>query len=230
MTRKKTAILYFTRTSALEARRKQWHASYQVNLRVAQEFIATTRRVLLDTGIDVIEINETLQEGTTFGARIRHAFAHGFSLGYDSLMLVGNDTLGLEVETLLEAQDVLEAHSYVAGSTKKGGVYVLGMDRHAFETCSKPLENLPWKSSQLFDAMADLFAVPNGSSLPILDDVNTGFELLKHLRKNRDSAFTQRLHRALHGMNARCSSLLSPFYSFLAPQNALTHRGPPVFA
>ena len=51
--------------------------------------------ILNNTGLDVIVIDEHSQRGNSFGEKISSAFEDIFALGYESLVLVGNDSVGL---------------------------------------------------------------------------------------------------------------------------------------
>lgn len=66
----KTGILFFTVSATKEARRKTWHPDFDVNLKIANHLISSTRKKLVATGISIIEIKENQQRGSSFGSKL----------------------------------------------------------------------------------------------------------------------------------------------------------------
>ncbi len=128
MKQTKTGILFFSRSTQVEARMKNWRTSFSVNLSIAQHLIQSTHTKLSNTGLDVIEIDESSQRGQTFGAKIAHAFEDGFALGYDRLILVGNDCIGLTSEDIIKGAEQLNHSNCVLGPAKNGGLYLIGLE------------------------------------------------------------------------------------------------------
>lgn len=182
MDQKKCAIIYFTRSSLSESRKKKWFNSYEKNLRFANSLISKTRQTLRNTGLDVLEIDETLQFGDTFGDRIANAFDLGFSHGYESLILVGNDTVGLSSSYLLEAQDALGFSSQVFGANANGGVYLIGFQKESFYESQKSFVALPWQTTSLWSTICDKYGISLNLSFEVLPDVNSQVDILLLLR------------------------------------------------
>jgi len=178
MDQKNCAIIYFTRSSLSESRKKKWFNSYEKNLRFARTLISKTRQNLLDTGIDVLEIDESLQVGNTFGNRIANAFDFGFCRGYDSLILVGNDAVGLLPSHLIEAKNALENTSKVFGANSHGGAYLIGFQKQEFYVSQTAFVQLPWQTNELWEAIDSNFGTSGNAFLEILPDLNSKMDII----------------------------------------------------
>lgn len=223
----KTGIIFFSRSRNCEARSKKWHSSHAKNLKIAEHLINRTKSVLETTGHDVILIDETKQHGLTFGEKIRFAFEDAFALGYDQLILVGNDSVGLSNQYISESIDFLETNAYVFGSTVDNGLYLVGFNRSFFEKKSAQIANLPWRTHRLVDEFEKLTGFHGSTILPVLSDLNTVSDI-ERLLKSKLDIFTEIIRKIVHGVSEithreAFSVVLNTEYA------KVNQRGPPGF-
>lgn len=223
-----TAILLFTRTPQEEARHKTFAStSKKTSTRIARELIKHTYTCLEQAGTPVYVIDSDRQKGETFGQRLAHAFQEIYSLGYVHVIAVGNDTLSLSTDDLQEAIEQLRSNKAVLGPTKRGGAYLIGLHRSAFE--SLDFAALPWETHLLFDALVNLFQEKNVSAslLKCLRDINDSadfFTVIKGLSKRSS------LYKVLKGLLVKSAYLRvsdrtqRPSEHILA---SILHRAPP---
>lgn len=93
-----------------------------------------------------------------------------FDLGYGRVLVVGNDCPGLTPALLLRAADALRDAPVVLGPDRRGGLYLLGISRAAFDR--NQLAQLPWQRPALCRATRRAFANCTVTELPRLGDVN----------------------------------------------------------
>ena len=110
---------------------------------------------------------------TSLSQKIDLAFSHGFSLGYQSVLVLAGDIVGLELSVLRQAFGSLESEepAAVVGPSGDGGFYLLGLNRPA---------DLAWESLGVgsIEASARLMAGLQSlrfevRTLPRLDDVDS---------------------------------------------------------
>ena len=89
-----------------------------------------------------------MQEGTSFEARLSNAMKTLFDQGYESLVVIGNDSPDLTTATLREAFSSLERRNPVLGPSDDGGVYLIGLQRDHFDYDA--FLRLPWRREHLF--------------------------------------------------------------------------------
>lgn len=221
----RTGIIFFSRSRNCEARNKKWHPSHSKNLEIAQHLIETTKSVLHETGYDVIIIDETKQHGESFGEKIRFAFEDTFKLGYQQLILVGNDSVGLSGEYISDSVSFLRESQAVFGSTKDNGLYLIGFDYSFFSEKSEQIANLPWRTKRLSQAFLELTNLDEQNILPVLSDLNSVDDIQK-LLKSRFDVFTEVIRQITHGIidgfGGRLFSVLLPLHF-----SKIKKRGPP---
>lgn len=84
-----------------------------------------------------------LQQGADLGERMENAFRYGFSLGYQSICIIGTDCLDLKETHLQQAFRKVLTHDVVIGPASDGGYYLLGMNRLHVSL----FRNKPWSTS-----------------------------------------------------------------------------------
>ncbi|MFK7786910.1 MAG: DUF2064 domain-containing protein [Crocinitomicaceae bacterium] len=223
----KTGIIFFSRSRNCEARNKKWHSSHTKNLEIAHHLIERTKSVLANAEHDVILIDETKQRGQTFGEKIRFAFEDTYQLGYDRLILVGNDSLGLSEKYVTESIDFLSENSFVFGATEDNGLYLIGFERDFFNHKSEKIASLPWLTNRLVGEFSKLTNFKGISILPILKDLNT-VEDIKQLLRSGFDAFSEAIRVIIHGISIvlkrnKVSLSLNVEYA------RIKKRGPPNF-
>lgn len=228
----KTGIVFFTRTSITEARSKKWHPSFSKNLQIANHLIGNTKEILVNTGYDVIVIDETVQRGDSFGEKINSAFEDVFLQGYESLVLIGNDSVGLTKESVTQSVEELRKSPIVYGSTLNDGLYVIGFKKTFFEKNKTRIGNLPWRSRKLTAAASKLSEFNSSTSLPVLSDLNSISDLNAILKKSFGSElelFIESLRTIVHGQDPSVLGLSSNQSETLFFQTNLKKRGPPSY-
>ncbi len=106
------------------------------------------------------------QEGNDLGERMFKAFDHGFSQGYEKIVLIGSDLPEISPAVIQNGFDLLGNNDLVFGPAVDGGYYLVGM--------KKPqkfvFENKPWSLPELLD-----------TTLTELKEKGISFSLLKTL-------------------------------------------------
>ena len=121
------------------------------NSRLFSQLIRHTEAVAKDSGIDLVWIDESKQQGQSFGERYANAFQGLFEQGYDRVISIGSDCPDLSVGILKQALNSLADNQLVLGPVLDGGVYLIGIGKAAFSY--DRFRALPWNSSQLLGGL-----------------------------------------------------------------------------
>ena len=162
-----TAILFFSRSAPAEATLKfgrHGHDAY----RIAATLIGRTRQTLRRSGLPVFHCDERQQHGATFGERITHSLQGVFDRGFEHVIVVGNDCPELTANLLRSAAQMLHAGHSVIGRDGRGGIYLLGISRHAFDTPA--LRTARWQTSFLADDLSKFLR--RAQEISLLGDLN----------------------------------------------------------
>ena len=121
-----------------------------------------------------------LQQGDDLGEKMRRAFEDSFNSGYQSVCIIGTDSLELTEEILVNAFDVLNQHDAVIGPAADGGYYLLGMNRFIPEL----FLNKKWSTHSVCnDTIHDLQKLNyTYQLLPTIRDVDNENDLPSNLR------------------------------------------------
>ena len=121
-----------------------------------------------------------LQQGDDLGEKMRRAFEDSFNSGYQSVCIIGTDSLELTEEILVNAFDVLNQHDAVIGPAADGGYYLLGMNRFIPEL----FLNKKWSTDSVCnDTIHDLQKLNyTYQLLPTIRDVDNENDLPSNLR------------------------------------------------
>jgi uncharacterized protein len=82
------------------------------------------------------------QIGDDLGARMEHAFAEMFRIGYQRAVIVGTDLPALPESIYEESFTLLVRHDLVLGPSLDGGYYLIGLSRTAPEL----FRHIPWST------------------------------------------------------------------------------------
>lgn len=206
--RVRRAVVLFTGNPRAEERQKHLPARFLSTLH--RELRSTIERM---AGVDLVVASEDaagfrvdcgdttsrLVEGG-LAARVELAFNAAFAAGYDSVVVLAGDILGLRRETLEQSFERLEETdgSCVLGPSGDGGFYLAGLrSGTAFDWSS-----IPWRSSDVSIAFC-ASAVEAGLVVRIverLDDVDSLADAVRLI----DS-----LHPAFHELRRTLRALLS---------------------
>ncbi|MFK8162274.1 MAG: DUF2064 domain-containing protein [Lewinella sp.] len=169
-----TAILLFSRTASAEAKVKSFGAGRSGDDRIARGLIERTEATLAKTGLPVFRSCETSQVEGTFGQRLANAMAHVYAQGFERVLVVGNDCPSILPSHLRAAAQMLEQGQNVLGPDRRGGVWLIGLQRADF--LADKLTNLSWETPDLYADMALL--LPEAVDFASLGDLNS-FEDLR---------------------------------------------------
>lgn len=225
--RSATAVLLFTRSASGEAAHKCFveHGAGGANAAVAAQLIEQATEAAQQTGVDFLCVESSQQVGRSFGERLTAAVAYGFALGYEQLVVIGNDCPALGAKQLRQAVHALETADAVLGPAADGGVYLLGVNRNSFDAAS--WARLPWQTGRLGKALAGCL-LRNGATvytLGQLADIDTAQDLARVLLQLPEGRLRTRLRRL------RAVPKLRVRRQLLGPTEALTgllpQRAPP---
>ncbi|NJC26371.1 DUF2064 domain-containing protein [Neolewinella antarctica] len=163
-----TAILLFSRTAEAEAQAKSFGAGAVGDVRIATELIRCTERMLNRAGLPVIRADESRQRGRDFGTRLATAMTEAFALGYENLLVVGNDAPDLTVGHLQRASQSLAAGVNVVVPDRRGGIALLGICREDFAPAA--LTSLAWETDALREELLQI--IPNAQLMSAVRDIN----------------------------------------------------------
>ena len=173
--RKPIAILFFSRSAGEEACHKKWLGNgSDSNYHLANQLIRKTSETLETTGIPVFHLDETQQQGDSFGEKLANAYQEVFSLGYEAVVAVGNDCATIHRVDWVALKQALSSGKNVLGPDCRKGVYLIGLTKGSFQ--KEAFLRLPWQTLDLFDALADY--CQNPYVLPQQRDLNTRFDLI----------------------------------------------------
>ncbi|GAA3991429.1 DUF2064 domain-containing protein [Hymenobacter antarcticus] len=146
--------MLFTRSAGGEAVHKRFvpHGTLAANAAVAAQLIARATEVAQQAGADFLCVESAQQVGRTFGERLTAAITHSFGLGYEQLIVIGNDCPQLSPGRLRQALHLLASADAVLGPATDGGVYLLGIKRAFFD--AQAWRGLPWQTGKLGPALA----------------------------------------------------------------------------
>ena len=77
---------------------------------------------------DSEQYQKHVQVGDKLGDKMLHAFTEAFERGYEKVVIIGSDTLEIEVSHIQEAYTALDKHDVVFGPAEDGGYYLLGLN------------------------------------------------------------------------------------------------------
>ena len=221
------AILLFTRSAGEEAAHKQFlsHGGRAANAAVAAQLIADAAATARRAGVDFIQVDSRQQAGATFGERLAGAMRQAFELGYEHLLVIGNDCPQLTAPLLRQAVATVRQTGAVLGPATDGGVYLLGLSRARF--AAGTWAGLPWQTRQLGAALRRRLLAQGAAvlRLPTLADVDTEADLARVI----SLPLTGLLQRRLRQLRARRRVTPGRAATVLRrrARPAQPHRGPP---
>jgi rSAM/selenodomain-associated transferase 1 len=92
-----------------------------------------------------------VQAGADLGERMEHAFATGFEMGFQKIIIMGSDLYDLEPSDVEAAFQELDHADYVLGPALDGGYYLLGMK----QMNAKLFKNKSWGTATVLRATLD---------------------------------------------------------------------------
>lgn len=223
-----TAVLLFIRDEKEEAKLKNFspRQGRAGNRRVIQELNRYALDIAHQTNLPVFVCTGDEQRGATFGEKLANATEDIFQQGYNKLITIGNDCLSLTADDLLLANEELSTNELVLGPTPEGGVYLIGLNKAAYER--KQFLELRWESSYLFHDFCTTISTDAVAILATKADANTAEALNKAIQQLPVTNYlVRRLGQLLY--IPTCRSVLheeAGFFSNLTTSQ-IYFRGPP---
>lgn len=171
-----TAILLFGFSAKIESRRKRITVSRKHNAALWKGMHEKTLKVVKDSGIPYFVYDEKNQTGVTFGHRISNATNDVFELGYEKIIIVGNDCPELGINHLNETLQSFNDKDIVLGRDKRGGAFLIGITRNVFDLVG--FSALKWQTAHLFIDLLQLADPERGHIIASLRDINAFPDLL----------------------------------------------------
>ena len=221
----RVAILLFTRPAHEEAAHKSF-GGRAADSAVAAQLIARATATARQAGADFVCVESGTQWGRTFGQRLAAALTHGFALGYERLVVIGNDCPQLTPALVRQAVRLLHTTDAVLGPATDGGVYLLGVSKPFFE--ADTWATLPWQTTNLGAALRRYLHQAGAAvqALPQLSDVDNAHDLAQVLSQLPAGAFRHQLHYLLTAHRPAVAPR-RPLWRVAAAAAPLPQRGPP---
>ena len=223
----KTALLLFSRTALKEAAEKNFsgRANKKLNHKLSSGLINHTYNISVSSQISLHVVNEKDQKGTNFGEKIANAAEAIFKIGYEKLLIIGNDCPQLTTTYIQNASQALDNNNVVLGPDNHGGVYLIGLNKKVFN--KENFETRQWQTPDLFKDLEVAYCQTSSFKLPQLNDVNN-FEDLKLVKDFLSSSHKiKALILSILACLQRKYSKLRVIYCNLS-FSLLPFRGPPV--
>ncbi|WP_165733915.1 DUF2064 domain-containing protein [Polaribacter sp. 20A6] len=173
----KTAILIFSLSQEAENLRKPFLQKKDT----ASKLNALIKEKVSSLGVDYFHYTEKDQKGNNFGERYVNTVSDIFKKGYNNVITVGNDTLGLEKKHLRAAIESVENNQIPVGPSYDGGFYLLGLRKDQFK--ASEFLSLPWESSTLYKELKTLLSEKEiaTATLPYLYDLDEELDISKNI-------------------------------------------------
>ena len=168
-----SCILLFSLLPEEEVLRKKLSGNKEHDLALFDCLFSHVERAAIATKLPIIYHTQNQQKGSNFAEKITHALSVAFTEQYDNVIVIAGDTPNLHSKQILfTAQQLQQGKKLVTGQDKRGGVYLLGVHKSAFEP--NIFLQFSWQTRQLFSQLklyspqADFVCIPY-----FLKDINT---------------------------------------------------------
>lgn len=220
-----TAILLFSRNPKEEAATKKF------TFRRSQEAIGVllkhSLRQARKTKLPLFTCYSPEQQGDTFGERLANALEDVFKSGYDNVLVIGNDSPGLSAGLLQKANRALLSGQLVLGPAMDGGVYLIGINRAAYDR--HQFLHLLWETPDLQASWRSYISEKNlaVTRLCSLTDIDTAADFWLFFRHYQTGLIARRLIACLHESAAFVVLLNITTAPLLRIITFPQYRGPP---
>ena len=215
-----TAIFLFTRTAEKEASLKRLQQLQVNNVTLHRSLQGLALNTARSTGLPVVCITEDQQRGYSFGERIANAFRELFYQGYYNVIGIGADCPDLNSEDLEHAHDALQHGNAVIGPDKRGGAYLIALNRDMFK--SEIFERLLWQTKNLCSDLELYFGSIDAKCELLISKSDLNFS-----EDIQIYATSSRVKALLNALNTKSAQVPK---SKIIPQPFVgihSHRGPP---
>jgi len=225
-----TAILFFSRTASDEAAAKTFYPGLGIkgNTAISHCLIQEVKAMAQSSQLPLFTSFSPQQSGDCFGERLANAMELVFAQGFEKIIVLGNDCPFVNVEMLLQVNQDLEEKSMILGPNQNGGIYLIGLQKEAYQR--DHFLALPWQKKNLQTAF-QTYAKQLTTDIQWLEshfDINhfTDFQkLLKALPLYH--LLHQQLLNIIQSFNTILIFSFSPFIPKLKKAPYLSLRAPP---
>lgn len=132
-----------------------------------------------------------LQIGQDLGQRMKNAFLHTFTEGFNSVVIIGSDSPDLPAEYLELAFHALDTNDVVIGPSSDGGYYLIGFVKDKFSP--EVFDRICWSTENVFEQTINTLKHSKHKLyvLPLWHDIDTSADLNELIKRNRRTAFNQ---------------------------------------
>lgn len=131
------------------------------------------------TGLPHFTIDEKRQTGKTFGEKLNHTIQEYFDLGFENLIILGNDTPALNVAILNKAVIQIESGRDVFGPDLRGGLYLIGLRKQSYS--ANAFKSFRWQSNLLFTDFINYYTQAEVYILPKMKDLNSKLDAINSI-------------------------------------------------
>jgi hypothetical protein len=192
------AILLFGFSAEVESRRKCITGSRKRNFALWNGLHEKTVALLKGAGFPYFIYDEYNQNGATFGERISNATDAVFELGYEKVIILGNDCPELSASHLNRTLHAFENNDVVLGCDKRGGACLIGISRSVFDKAG--FGAMQWQTAHVSSDLLKLAHPERSRVIAYLVDINV---------------FSDVLLLPLHTIIKKLRNLLLSIFSFI---------------
>ncbi len=165
--------------------------------------------------------------GNSFGDRFTKSISDVFSLGYEHIIVVGNDCPDITSSLIVKSFNQLEEGKTVVGPSTDGGFYLLGL--RYFE--KKFFNNIEWNTAKVFSQLIRNLSGENENAhfLQTLTDIDDQKSLTEWLKlRTGASKLINNIIIRLSTIPSLCSLVTPPFNKEVYLAKRAVQKSPPV--
>lgn len=179
--KKNSAILVFAKSAALEGNSKKIGRSRDKNYSIWSALNKKVIDISRKSNIPYFVYDESVQKGSTFGEKITEAIQSIYAKGFDSVIVLGNDCLELQLTHVQLAHSKLQDNDFVIGPDYNGGAYLIGISKQVFQRTA--FESIKWQTQSVLKNLLAYCDSTTTFLLPRLYDLNDTATFQKVLNK-----------------------------------------------
>ena len=216
------AILLFGFSAEVESRRKRITGSRKRNFELWNGLHEKTVALLKGAGFPYFIYDEYNQTGATFGESISNATEAVFELGYEKVIILGNDCPELSANHLNRTLHAFENNDVVLGCDKRGGACLIGISRSVFDRAD--FSAVKWQTSHVSSDLLKLAHPERSHVIACLVDINVFSDILLLPLHT----IIKKLRNLLLSILSLCNVLLTDYQYYINYYNSLCkNRGSP---
>ncbi len=198
---KGTAILLFSRKAEEEVYAKKLSSSLNSdqNRQLFSHLISKSKQLMYDSGLDYFHSSEFIDnDSRSFGLKLSTAVNFVFNKGYESIIIIGNDTPNLSLNQIQKAQENLKNDINTIGPSTDGGTYLIAFQKSDFNT--ENFEALSWCTNELNEELKiELSGFGHAiKELDILGDLDNRKDFDNYLVENKNSSLRKLYQFLIH--------------------------------